>query len=238
MQIGGVAAKLASLATEGADLIDALYAALPEKYRSRDKDYEQAVDAYWAARDSIENRIEDLQERDEFDYENPWAARTDAQIARDRKLENQLRQELGEFDYENPYPQQNKRAQHKMADLYKHWDKVDIPQALYNVIYEQIEDYAYGKLGQLSKAGKTNAADAGYDVGAAGYQSGSRYRDSLLQHARDEYVTRSKPEKTLSDYLPEFDYRDVRAGRAGKRIDQAWQNAVREVREPWSFLKR
>lgn len=87
-----------------------------------------------------------------------------------------------------------------LQDLYKHWGDVDLPQALANVIDNEIKDQLYGRMGKLVKSGVKRAADGGYYVGGVGPQAGGRYRPQVNSKA---------PE--ISDFvdLPAYSARDA-----------------------------
>lgn len=48
----------------------------------------------------------------------------------------------------------SKKVQDMTADLWKHWRSIDIRNAVINLIMNQIEDFAYGQIGKLSKTVK------------------------------------------------------------------------------------
>jgi len=81
------ALKVIGTVTEGADLVDAIYDALPERFRPR------------------------------------W------------KNTNHVKRKL--------------TYKEKLQALYDHWDQVDLPEAVKNIVVNQIEDYFYGKVGKI-----------------------------------------------------------------------------------------
>lgn len=55
---------------------------------------------------------------------------------------------------------------HQARALYDHWDKVDMEQAILNLILNQIEDYAYGRLGRINAAAARAAGrNTGFQLG-------------------------------------------------------------------------
>lgn len=101
--------------------------------------------------------------------------------------------------------------QDRLRDLYNHWDKVDLPQAVANLIQEQLQDAFYGKAGQLSKRGVSNAAEHGYYRRSVGLQSGDRYRPQPKVDGTYEV-----PLPAWNEILPSFDARDVTAALRGE----------------------
>lgn len=66
--------------------------------------------------------------------------------------------------------------QSRMWDLYKCWSRIDIPNAIWNVISNEAQDRFYGKIGQLGRKAVKNAASHGYYRRGVGLQFGDRYR--------------------------------------------------------------
>lgn len=137
--INGVVATIVNTITEGDDLIDALWKALPKRFRSKGK----------------------------------------------------------------------VTAQQKLADIYKHYGEVDLVDAVYNIIANQIEDAAYGKLGKLGAKAARRSADTGYNRRSVGYQFGDRYRPKARMEGTFELPD-------FGDYLPSFSVDD--AIRAVRRV--------------------
>lgn len=132
LSVGGVTSTIVGAITEANDLINAIWDALPQKYRSKGK--------------------------------------------------------LG--------------LQDKLKDLYRHWDVVDLPLAVANIIAEQIQDAFYGRASSKLREGISNAAEHGYYRRGVGAQSGDRYRP---RYSGDDAY--QMPE--WREALPSFDWHDV-----------------------------
>jgi len=66
--------------------------------------------------------------------------------------------------------------QSKAWRIYKNWTKVDLTKALYNLVQNQLEDSAFGKLGNVGKRAVRRAAAHGYWTGERGFSSGTGFR--------------------------------------------------------------
>lgn len=66
-----------------------------------------------------------------------------------------------------------------LRQLYDHYDRVDLEQALHNLFDNAVEDFLFGVAGQYAKK---LSKDLGF-----GLQTGSAYRNKLIQEAVREY---------------------------------------------------
>lgn len=96
--------------------------------------------------------------------------------------------------------------QQMLADLYKHWQEVDLPLAVANLVANQVQDYVYGKASKLAARGVSRAADGGYYVGGVGPNTGGRYRPHY-----DGSAGQAAQFPDYGKYLPKFS-----AGQAAK----------------------
>lgn len=110
-----------------------------------------------------------------------------------------------EFRSRPPKGKRSVTLQAMMWDIYMHLGDVDIPQAIRNLIANEIQDRFYGKAGKAYRESARRLHAAGYYVRPVGFQSGDRYRPYGAYGA-------GQPDgfpDPVSGLLPRFSYNDL-----------------------------